>query len=81
MLSGISLALVHKHVNMSVGKWIMATTHLHKHVHINKGQLFLPHFVQHDYFPIIFYLKLLNSSDFTINSNWYRYTINLFYGR
>ena len=62
-------SLVHKHVKISVGKWIMETTLPHKHVHITEDQIFLSGFVQHDHFPIILYLKLFNSSDFTINSS------------
>ena len=32
--AGLSLALVHKHAKLSVGKWILETTHPQKHVHI-----------------------------------------------
>ena len=39
--SGLSLALVHKHVKVSVGKWIMETTRPHKHVQIPEDQFFL----------------------------------------
>ena len=38
-MSGLLLALVHKHVKMSVGKWIMETTHPHKHVQIPDDQI------------------------------------------
>ena len=41
LVSGLSLALVHKHVKMSVGKWIMETTCPHKHVQILEDQIFL----------------------------------------
>ena len=30
--TGLSLALVHKHVKISVGKWLLETTRPHKHV-------------------------------------------------
>ena len=33
--------LIHKHVKMSVGKWIVETTRPHKHVHIPEDQIFL----------------------------------------
>ena len=56
-LAGLSLALVHKHVKMSVGKWIMETTRPHKHVQIPPNQFFLP---SNDHFTIIFYLILMN---------------------
>ena len=38
--SGLSLALVHNHVKMSVGKWIMEITHSNKHVQIPEDQIF-----------------------------------------
>ena len=51
--AGLSLALVHKHVKMSVGKWIMETTCPHKHVQIPEDQNFFgPHFACHDHFQI-----------------------------
>ena len=31
----LSLALVHKHVKISVDKWVLETTHPHKHVKKN----------------------------------------------
>ena len=40
LLSGLSLALVHKHVQMSVGKWILETTHPHRHVQIPEDDFF-----------------------------------------
>ena len=41
-------------------------------------QSFWPHFPWHDPFPIRFYLEWLNIPDFTINSSWYRCTINFY---
>ena len=35
-VSGLSLALVHKHVKINVGKWILETTHPYKHVQISE---------------------------------------------
>ena len=32
--------LIHKHVKMSVGKWIMETTHPHKYVNIPGDHIF-----------------------------------------
>ena len=32
--------LIHKHVKMSVGKWIMETTHPHKYVNILGDHIF-----------------------------------------
>ena len=58
--------LVHKHVKISVDKWIMETTRPHKQVQIPKNQFFLPHFAWHDYFPLTFYLKLLSISDLIV---------------
>ena len=50
--------LIHTHVEMSVGKWIMEITCPHKHVHIAEDQIFLSCIVQHDCFLLILYLKL-----------------------
>ena len=79
---GLSLALVHKHAKMSVGKWIVETTRPHKHVHIFGTKFFSPCFAEHDHFPVTFYSKLLNILDFTVNSSsWCRYTLYFVYGR
>ena len=43
--AGLSLALVHKHVKISVDEWIMETTRPHKHVQIFENQIFLPHMI------------------------------------
>ena len=53
--------LVHKHVKMSVGKWILETTRPHKHVQIPKDDFLA--LLQ----SIKFYFKSLNISNFTID--------------
>ena len=62
-VSGLSLALVHKHVKISVDEWIMETTLPHKRVQISENQIF---FASHDHFPLTFYLKLLSISNLIV---------------
>ena len=38
--AGLSLALVHKHVKISVDEWILETTCPHKHAQIPEDQIF-----------------------------------------
>ena len=58
--------LVHKHVKMSVGKWILETTHPQKHVHIPEDQIsFVSHclvlsFPNYISFEIIEHFRLYN---------------------
>ena len=40
-VSGLLLALIHKHVKISVDEWIMETTPPHKQVQIPENQIFL----------------------------------------
>ena len=66
--AGFSLALVHKHVKMSVGKYILETTPPHKHVQIKDYNFFSLASLSIT-FPMNFYFKLQNISDYTINSS------------
>ena len=59
-MSGLSLALVHKHVKMSVGKWILETTCPHKHVLIPDDDFY-------NLALLAMILKSLNISNFTID--------------
>ena len=57
--------LFHKHVKSGLWKPLIYS----KMSILLRTRIFLPCFVHHDHFPIIFYLKLLNISDFIVNSS------------
>ena len=58
----VFVSTVHKHAKLSVGKWVLETTHPHKHVQILKHQMFLPCFSQHEsnLFEVIEYFRFYN---------------------
>ena len=63
---GLSLALIHKHAKLNVGKWILETTRPQKHVHIPDDHFCsLASLIM--IVPNTILFKSLNISDFTIN--------------